>query len=73
MLPRNGGQNDAPNARSYIVVWSCKGTPAVHGDFMAAGRQASRKLFGERLKSAVARRNASRAQHGDFHFPGTKG
>jgi hypothetical protein len=40
---------------------------------VAAGRQASRKLFGERLKSAVARRNASRAQHGDFHFPGTKG
>src|SRR5207245_120587 len=67
VLPGNGGQNDTLNARSYIVVRSCKGAAAVYSDFVAPGRQASRKVFGERFKSAVARRNATRAQYGNFH------
>jgi hypothetical protein len=68
MLARNRGQNDAANAGGDDVIRSRKRTATVHGDFMAARREASRKLFRERLKTAVTRRNASRPENGNLHL-----
>ena len=68
MLARNSGQNDPANARSDHVIRLGERASAIHGDFVAARRQARRKLFGERLKTAVASGNTSRPDNSNFHL-----
>ena len=72
MLARDRGQNHPANAGSRLVLWSREGASAVDGDFVAARRQASRELIGERLESAVARGNAPRPENGNFHRLGDR-
>jgi|HubBroStandDraft_6_1064221.scaffolds.fasta_scaffold165787_2 hypothetical protein len=67
VFARNGGQNDASNSRSDHVIGRGERPAAVYCDFVAARRQARRKLFGERLKTAVARRNAARPENRYLH------
>src|SRR5438552_18815381 len=72
VLLRDRGQDNAANAGSRVVMRGREGAAAVDGDFVAAGSQASRKLFGERLESAVARGNVTRSENGDLHRLGDR-
>jgi len=68
VFARNRGQNDVTNAWSDNIVGSRKRPAAVDCDFVSASRKARRKLFGERFKTAVPRRNASRPDNGNLHL-----
>src|SRR5437763_1892559 len=65
ILVTNGGEISQANpavGRLRIPL------PAVHGDFVTAGRQAGGYLFGKSFESAVACGNAARAQYRDAHY-----
>src|SRR5690349_2761839 len=53
-----------PPVSAYVVLFA-----AINADDVAAIRQARRKLLGEGLKTAIARRNPSCSEDSDAHRP----